>query len=152
MDSYTWNETSFKLNTLTLIGRTATKGHPGCILCNSRECLFTYSLWYKWKPLILCSLQPAQLYPEAIQILVLHLNTMNTTFTANCNHLFWNFIPSIKVMLFLCLITFLLFKLNSLPEWQRLKNNTKHLGWLCRDSIFIKHKWIIKNPSYIWRP
>lgn len=77
----------------------------------SKEYLLTYSLWCKWQPLVLCSIQPAQLYLEAVQILILHLSTMNTTFTVTSHHLFWNFIPSVKVKLFLCLIKFLLFKI-----------------------------------------
>lgn len=150
MGSYSWTRTSFYLNTSRQIGRPATKGHAGCVSCNFKEC-YSHSLSCKRQPLVLCCTQHAQLYLAALQIGILYLNTMNTTFIANCSHLFWNFIPSMKVKLFLCLIKFLLFKLNSLPGWYRLKNNTKRLVWLCRGSIFIKHKWIIKSPSYIWR-
>ena len=115
MDSFSWNKTSFNLNPLWLIGRIATKDHAGCVLCNSKQCLLTYSLWRKWQSLVLCSIQPAQLYLEVVPILILHLSTMKTTSTVNCHHLFWNFIPSIKVKLFLCLIKFLLFKIKFSP-------------------------------------
>lgn len=60
-----------------------------------------------------------------LQIIILYLNTMDITFIANCNHLFWNFIPSMKVKLFLSLIKFIPFKLNSLSGQHRLKNTTK---------------------------
>lgn len=122
MNSYSLNRTSLYLNTSEQIGRTATNGHAACVLRNCKDCYF-YRLCCKWQPLDLCSTQPAQLCWETLQIVILYLNTRNTTFIANCNHLFWNFITSMKVKLFLCLIKFLLFKLNSLPGWHRLKNN-----------------------------
>lgn len=37
---------------------------------------------------LVLSTQPAQLSLAALQIVILYLNTMDTTFTANCNHFF----------------------------------------------------------------